>query len=61
MRSLWTCLAASSAGEEPMTIYLKVRWDHDASDDPIVLYHEGGARRGAWRFSRMADLTIRQG
>lgn len=23
-----------------MTRYLRVRWDHDPSDDPIVLYHE---------------------
>lgn len=23
-----------------MTLYLKVRWDHETSDDPIVLYHE---------------------
>ncbi len=23
-----------------MSRYLRVRWDHDASEDPIVLYHE---------------------
>jgi hypothetical protein len=23
-----------------VTRYLRVRWDHDPSDDPIVLYHE---------------------
>jgi hypothetical protein len=39
-----------------MTIYLKVRWDHDASDDPIVLYHElDEARRETRRIELFED------